>query len=105
MEEKVTDNSLSPEEWDTAQQLVEVVRQNNLGTDILIYFEHDFSAVNRAYPLGELVIIDPIESAFVQALAGKKMIDINFSHGNEIYIIKLREKIFTTVDSGIKRGA
>ncbi len=102
MKEIHTSGSLSPEEWATAQHLVEVVRQNDLGTYILIYFEHDFSAVNAVNPLSELVITSPIESASVKALARKKMIDFEYFHGDALYIIRLRENIFAAVDAGLK---
>ncbi len=102
MEEKHTIGDLSPEEWTTAQHLVEVVRQNDLGTNILIYFEHDFSAFNAVNPLSELVITSPIESASVKGLARKKMIDFEYFHGDNLYIIKLRENIFAAVDAGLK---
>lgn len=102
MKEIYTSGSLSPEEWTTAQHLVEVVRQNNLGTNILIYFEDDFSAVNSVDPLRDLVITPPIESGYIKALARKKMIDFEYFHGDDLYIINLRENIFKTVDAGLK---
>lgn len=98
------DGSLSPDEWNTAQRLVEVVRKNDMGSHIIIYFENDFSAVNKMSPLSDLVIISPLDSATVRALSRKKMLDVEFRHGNELYIVNLRQEIYAAVDAGLKRG-
>lgn len=55
--------------------------------------------------MGELVMTNPIESPSVKALVSKKLIDLVFSHGDELYVVKLCKEIFTAVDEGLKRGA
>ena len=104
MESNLSDGSLSPEEWNTAQRLVEVVRKNDMGSRIIIYFENDFTAVNKLSPSSDLVIISPLESTAVLALSRKKMLDVEFRHGNELYIVNLRQEIYAAVDAGLKRG-
>lgn len=104
MDHNLPDTSLSPDEWDTAQRLVEVVRKNDMGSHIIIYFENDFSAVNKMSPLSDLVIIPPLDSATVRALSKKKLLDVEFRHGNELYIVTLRQEIYAAVDAGLKRG-
>ncbi|MCC6607212.1 MAG: hypothetical protein IT327_28650 [Anaerolineae bacterium] len=104
MDHNLPDNSLSPDEWNTAQTLVEVVRKNDMGSHIIIYFEDDFSAINEMSPLSDLVIISPLDSATVRALSKKKLLDVEFRHGDELYIVTLRQEIYAAVDAGLKRG-
>lgn len=104
VKQNLSDDGLSPDEWNTAQRLVEVVRKHDLGSHIIIYIENDFSAVNKMSPSSHLVIISPLESAMILALSRKKMLDIQFRHNNELYIVTLRREIYTTVDAGLNRG-
>jgi len=104
VESNLSDGSLSPEEWNTAQRLVEVVRKNDMGSHIIIYFENDFSAVNKMSPSSDLVIISPLDSTIILALSRKKMLDIQFRRNHELYIVTLRKEIYTAVDAGLKRG-
>lgn len=104
MVHKFVDERFTPEEWETAHRIVDIVRKNDLGAHILIYFEHDFSAVNKVDPSGELVIVPPLDIAAVLGLAKKNLIDIDFRHGNEVFIISLRKNLFAAVDAGLERG-
>lgn len=105
MEQGITNGRLSPGELDVTHRLAEVVRENDLGKTIVLYFESEFLAVNTVYPLRELVFIPPLDRELFLAVGRKGYFDIVFNHEDLAYIITLREGIFAAVDGELGRGA
>lgn len=89
--------SWSQSELDTACRLVGLIRENNLGRRIAVYFSDEVSAVYEKNSFGEWMFVSPLDRDSLLSLAQKRLIDMGYDSRMELDIITLREEIFLAI--------